>query len=85
MLQADAWSDALAGVNGLPAGPWSPYFSGLSRAGLLDLFRRTVVGDADPEEVVLLDLEPEEQKTAIDFSRDAGAPRGRTPSTRGRS
>jgi hypothetical protein len=68
VLQADAWSDALAGVKGLPRGPWSPYFSGLSRAGLVDLLRRTVVGDTDPEEVVLLDLEPEEQKTAIDFS-----------------
>ena len=54
-------------MNGLPQGPWSPFFSGLSRAGFLDLFRRTIVGDADPEEVVLLDLEPEEQKTAIDF------------------
>ncbi len=67
VLQADAWSDALSRVSGLPEGPWSPYFSGLSRARLLDLFRRTIVGDADPEEVVLLDLEPEEQKTAIDF------------------
>ena len=67
VLQADAWSDALARVKGLPAGPWSPYFSGLSRAGLLDLLRRTIVGDEDPDEVVLLDLEPEEQKTAIDF------------------
>ena len=67
VFQSDAWSDALARVNGLPQGPWSPFFSGLSRAGFLDLFRRTIVGDADPEEVVLLDLEPEEQKTAIDF------------------
>ncbi|MDL2718910.1 MAG: hypothetical protein PT977_14270 [Acidobacteriota bacterium] len=67
VLQADAWSDALARVDGLPKGPWSPYFSGLSRTGFLDLLRRTIVGDEDPEEVVLLDLEPEEQKTAIDF------------------
>ncbi len=67
VLQADAWSDALGRVPGLPKGPWNPYFSGLSRSGLLDLFRRTIVGSADPEEVVLLDLEPEEQKTAIDF------------------
>jgi hypothetical protein len=67
VLQADAWSDALARVKGLPAGPWSPYFSGLTREGLLDLLRRTIVGDEKPDEVVLLDLEPEEQKTAIDF------------------
>src|SRR5664279_1031288 len=68
VLQSDAWSDALARVNGLPKGPWSPYFSGLSRSLLLDLLRRTIVGEEDPEEVVLLDLLPEEQKTAIDFA-----------------
>ncbi len=68
VLQADAWSAALARVPGLPPGPWKPYFSGLDRAGFLDLFRRTVVGDEDPESVVLLDLDPESQKTAIDFS-----------------
>src|SRR5664279_5637310 len=68
VLQSDAWSDALSRVSGLPEGPWSPYFSGLSRAGLIEILRRTIVGDADPEEVVLLDLLPEEQKTAIDFN-----------------
>jgi hypothetical protein len=68
VLQADAWNDALASVPGLPGGTWSPYFGGLDRARFLDLFRRTIVGDEDPEEVVLLDLEPDAQKTAIDFS-----------------
>jgi len=53
---------------GLPAGPWSPYFSGLSRDSYLDLFRRTIVGREDPENVVLLDLHPAEQKTHIDFT-----------------
>jgi hypothetical protein len=68
VLQADAWNAALAGVPGLPRGAWSPYFSGLDRAGFVDLFRRTIVGDEDPAEVVLLDLEPDAQKTAIDFA-----------------
>ena len=68
VLQADAWSAALEAVPGLPHATWSPYFSGLSRPGFLDLLRRTVVGDEDPDEVVLLDLEPERQKTVIDFS-----------------
>jgi hypothetical protein len=68
VMQSDAWSEALERVSGLPRTRWSPYFSGLTRATFLDLFRRTVVGDTDPEEVVLLDLVPEEQKTAIDFS-----------------
>ncbi len=68
VLQADAWGAALESVPGLPAGAWSPYFSGLGRAGFVDLLKRTVVGDEDPAEVVLLDLEPEKQKTAIDFA-----------------
>lgn len=68
VLQADAWSDALDGLPGLPLGGWSPYFSGLTRDGFLDLFRRTVVGDRDPETVVLLDLRPEAQKTFVDFT-----------------
>jgi hypothetical protein len=68
VMQSDAWSEALERVSGLPKARWCPYFSGLTRETFLDLFRRTIVGDSDPEEVVLLDLVPEEQKTAIDFS-----------------
>ncbi len=68
VLQSDAWSEALGRIAGLPIATWSPYFSGLRRDGFLDLLRRTIVGDADPGEVVLLDLVPEKQKTAIDFS-----------------
>mgnify|MGYP000864509780 CR=1 FL=1 len=68
VLQADAWNAALDGIPGLPAGGWSPFFSGLSREGFLDLFRRTVVGLHDPETVVLLELRPERQKTLVDFS-----------------
>src|SRR5450830_766363 len=64
VLQSDAWNEALGRVDGLPKATWSPYFSGLSRDGFLALLRHTIVGDADPEEVVLLDLVPEEQKTA---------------------
>ncbi len=30
--------------------------------------RRTIVGDADPENVILLEIEPEKQKTRIDFA-----------------
>ena len=67
VLQSDAWNEALSRVSGLPKATWGPYFSGLSRDGFLALLRRTIVGDTDPEEVVLLDLVPEEQKTAIDF------------------
>ncbi len=68
VFQADVWSECLQGIPGLPSGAWSPYFSNLSRAGYVDLFRRTIVGDEDPENVVLLDLHPEKQKTQIDFA-----------------
>ena len=68
VLQADAWSEALSEVPGLPAGGWSPFFSGLTRKGFVDLFRRTILAGHDPEHVVLLDLEPESQKTWVDFT-----------------
>ncbi len=68
VLQADAWNEALTQVPGLPPGGFSPFFSGLTRSGFLDLFRRTVVGERDPEHVVLLDLHPETQKTYVDFT-----------------
>jgi hypothetical protein len=32
-----------------------------------DQFRRAVLGDCDPENVVLLEIEPEQQKTLPDF------------------
>ncbi len=68
VLQADAWSAALEGIPGLPGGGFTPYFSGLTRDGFLDLFGRTVLGGRDPETVVLLELRPESQKTFVDFA-----------------
>lgn len=34
----------------------------------IELLKRVVVGDSDPENVVLLEIEPEKQKTRIDFA-----------------
>jgi hypothetical protein len=51
----------------LPAG-WSPYYDGLDEAGYVEVMRRVIVGDRDPAEVVLLEIEPEKQKTRIDFA-----------------
>ena len=34
----------------------------------LDILRRTIVGDSKPENVILLEIEPEKQKTRIDFA-----------------
>lgn len=68
VLQADAWIAALEGVPGLPPGGFSPYFSGLTRGGFLELFSRTILAGRDPETVVLLELRPEGQKTFVDFA-----------------
>lgn len=67
VLQGDVWSDALAGVPGMPAAGYSLYWGGLDRESYLSLLRKTVIGDADPNEVVLLDIAPEKQKTRPDF------------------
>ncbi len=63
-IQGDAWIEALGEIRGCE-GPWT-YADG-GRAGLLELARATIVGDADPSECVLLDVEPERQKTLCDF------------------
>jgi hypothetical protein len=46
---------------------YSQYLTGLDREGYLQELRRTVLGDHSPEEVILLELRPHEQKTRIDF------------------
>ena len=49
----------------IPEG-WTPYF-GVDADGYAALLRETIVGDCDPEQVVLLEVEPAEQKTRVDF------------------
>src|SRR5262249_13247397 len=68
VYQAQAWSDVLNDVPSLPRGTWTPFFSGLDADGFARLLRRTVVGAHDPENVILMDLAPEKQKTFIDFA-----------------
>ncbi|MBZ4191742.1 hypothetical protein [Niabella beijingensis] len=46
---------------------YAPYLDGLNRETYLELFRKIVVGDEDPEQVILLELFPRQQKTNIDF------------------
>jgi len=67
VLQSDAWLATLAGIEGFGR-DLTPWFGGLDRAAFLALARRTIVGDADPAETVLLDLEPRAQKTYCDFA-----------------
>ncbi len=47
---------------------WTSTFSGLRDQEYLALLRRTIVDEADPENVVLLEIEPDQQKTRIDFA-----------------
>lgn len=42
-------------------------FSGIDREGYLDLLRQIIIGDANPKNVILLEVEPEKQNTRIDF------------------
>lgn len=43
------------------------YFSGLNSSTYLDEIRSVIVGESDPENVILLEIEPARQKTYIDF------------------
>lgn len=43
------------------------YFSGLNRESYLKEVRETILGDENPENVILLELFPDRQKTRIDF------------------
>jgi hypothetical protein len=52
-----------------PAVPddWSPYFSGLTAETYPAALRDVIVADCDPEQTVLLEIDPAHQKTRIDF------------------
>ena len=47
---------------------WTSSFGGIKDEAYIDILRRTIVGDANPENVILLEIEPEKQKTRIDFA-----------------
>jgi hypothetical protein len=64
------WNDVLQGIDGMPR-EFTALFSGLDAGTYLKLLKATVVADADPEEVILLDLDPETQKTVPDFRASA--------------
>ncbi len=46
---------------------YSHYFSGLDKEKYIDELRKVIVGNNNPEEVILLEIKPHEQKTKIDF------------------
>ena len=56
---------------------FTPYLNGLDESGYLDLLSKVVLNGHSPQEVVLLDIEPEKQNTKIDFyycHKDLGIP-----------
>ncbi|MCB0724865.1 MAG: hypothetical protein KDC73_09160 [Ignavibacteriae bacterium] len=48
-------------------GEMENYFSGLDEEGYIAKMRETIVGDTPDENVILLEIEPQKQKTYIDF------------------
>jgi hypothetical protein len=46
----------------------TPYFAGLDRITYIDRLREVIVSDCDPEQVILLEIDPELQKTRCDFA-----------------
>jgi hypothetical protein len=53
-------------VYGLETG-LTPFLGGLDEAGYWKMLRKAIVGDHEPEEVILLEIEPYGQKTLADF------------------
>ncbi|PYJ41480.1 MAG: hypothetical protein DME86_08460 [Verrucomicrobia bacterium] len=47
---------------------WTSSFGGMRDDDYIELLRTTVMGDSAPENVILLEIEPDKQKTRIDFA-----------------
>ena len=47
---------------------WTSAFGGMQDDDYLKLLRKTIVADSDPQNVILLEIEPDKQKTRIDFA-----------------
>ena len=50
---------------------WTSSFGGIKDEAYLDLLRRTIIASANPDNVILLEIEPEKQKTRVDFAATA--------------
>jgi hypothetical protein len=47
---------------------WTSSFGGIKDDAYVKLLQRTILADSQPQNVVLLEIEPEKQKTRIDFA-----------------
>jgi hypothetical protein len=60
--------ESLSSGAGLPfCGPLKYFLGGLSDRTYRDLLRQAIVGSHDPENVILMEIHPQEQKTLPDF------------------
>jgi len=66
ILLSDVWAEHLGTIEGMPD-TWRMFFGGFNRASAMALIRETLLAEHDPEEVILLDLDPDTQKTYPDF------------------
>ncbi|MDP3277071.1 MAG: hypothetical protein Q8Q09_17905 [Deltaproteobacteria bacterium] len=65
LLQAEAMAEELKTIPGLDR-PWTALFD-MDRDEYVRFLRDVIVADQDPREVILMDLDPLEQKTYPDF------------------
>jgi hypothetical protein len=63
---AEAYQDAYR-LNETVGAELTPYLQGLDKENYIELLRRAILGSHAPEEVVLLEITPFEQKTLADF------------------
>jgi len=47
---------------------WTSSFGGIKDEQYISLLRRAIIADANPKSVILLEIEPEKQKTRVDFA-----------------
>lgn len=66
VIQADTMAESIAHIPELRR-DWSIFFSGLTRETFIPRLQRAILGGEDPEHVILLDLDPQAQKTYPDF------------------
>ncbi len=59
-------SELTAAYSNLPDN-YSPYLNGYTKESYLQLLKEIIVGEEKPENVILLEIYPEQQKTRIDF------------------
>lgn len=46
---------------------YTQYINGFDRSSYVELLKKIIIGDEDPEHVILLEIFPEQQKTRVDF------------------